>query len=120
MVMVISFEPFLAPILQVKIPLLNAAIGGYTTVTRMLLESGANANGGLEVRDTLTEDSTVERKCPLAYGMSKENVTLCNLLIPYGATLDMPGIPDESLQEAKGDGLDSMLVLLRKFGIETQ
>ncbi|KAF2449079.1 ankyrin [Karstenula rhodostoma CBS 690.94] len=95
--------------------LLNAAIGGYTTVARMLLESGANANGGLEDRGTSTEGSMMERKSPLAYAISKENVALCKLLVQHGATFEMPGILDECVKETKGNGLDSMLVLLQKW-----
>jgi hypothetical protein len=99
--------------------LLNAAIGGYTTIARMLLESGANPNGPLKDRDASAEGSTVERKSPLAYAISMENIILCNLLIQYGATFDVPGTLGGYIQEAKGDGLDSMVVLLEQVGIGT-
>jgi len=86
--------------------LANIERGPYLDVVRLLLDAGVDVN------ESIGKDS------PLAGAIAAEHTALFEFLLERGADLRSPGTAEECVRRAKKDGLESMLLLLAKHGID--
>ena len=86
--------------------LANIERGPYLDVVRLLLDAGVDVN------ESIGKDS------PLAGTIATEHTALFEFLLGRGAGLHSPGTAEECVRRAKKDGLESMLLLLEKHGVD--
>ncbi|KAH7079655.1 hypothetical protein FB567DRAFT_533069 [Paraphoma chrysanthemicola] len=82
--------------------------GPFLDIVRLLLKVGTSVD--------LAEP--VGMNHPLVGAIKMEHTALFDLLIKSGVKLHAPGIAEACVQIAKKDGLESMLQLLQKHGVE--
>ena len=80
--------------------------GPYLDVVRLLLDAGVDVN------ESIGKDS------PLAGAIATEHTALFEFLLERGADLHSPGTAEECVRRAKKDGLESMLLLLKKHEVD--
>ncbi|KAH6873357.1 ankyrin repeat-containing domain protein [Alternaria rosae] len=86
--------------------LANVERGPYLDVVRLLLDAGVDVN------ESIGKDS------PLAGAIAAEHTSLFEFLLERGADLHSPGTAEECMRRAKKDGLETMLLLLEKHGVD--
>ncbi|KAI4945663.1 hypothetical protein J4E91_008006 [Alternaria rosae] len=80
--------------------------GPYLDVVRLLLDAGVDVN------ESIGKDS------PLAAAIATEHAALFEFLLERGADLYSSGTAEECVRRARKDGLESMLLLLEKHGVD--
>lgn len=87
--------------------LLEAAVGAYMDIFRLLLVAGADVN------------KSIGANSPLASAIGLERTNMFKLLIHHGADLYSAGTVEECVRQARETGLESMLELLQSHGVDT-
>jgi hypothetical protein len=86
--------------------LARTVTGPYLDVVRLLLDAGVDVN------------ESIGKESPLAGAIATEHPALFEFLLQRGADLHSPGTAEECVRRAKKDGLESMLSLLEKHGVD--
>jgi hypothetical protein len=86
--------------------LARTVTGPYLDVVRLLLDAGVDVN------------ESIGKESPLAGAIATEHPALFDFLLQRGADLHSPGTAEECVRRAKKDGLESMLSLLEKHGVD--
>jgi len=86
--------------------LANIERGPYLDVVRLLVDAGVDVN------------ESIGKESPLAGAIAAEHTALFEFLLERGADLRSPGTAEECVRRAKKDGLESMLLLLEKYGVD--
>lgn len=113
-------------------PIMEACRRGFTKTVQILLEHGADTRGALTrasrsgfleiVRVLLDHGCDVNEGSPppIVAAVELEHKRIFQLLREKGADLDGPGTGDEAAARAKAAGLQSMLDLLSREGVNVE
>lgn len=111
-------------------PIIEACRRGFTKTVRLLLEHGADTRGALtkaagsgllEIVQILLDhgcDVNEGSPPPIVVAVGLEHQGIFSLLRERGAVLDTPGAGNEATALAKAGGLQSMLNLLSREGVD--